>query len=88
MPQKKQRRRTQLTLSIAPEAKEGLEKLAADAGLWWGDDKPNVSRLVESIGLGLIKISDARPASEAQLEAFFEHLKKVALTEYQKSLKI
>lgn len=50
-----------ITLSLSLEDKETLEKLALIHDCKWGD-KPNISRLLQKIANGSLKISD--PSAE------------------------
>lgn len=51
------RKNESITLSCTPQVKAGLIRLAERHGKKWGDD-PNISKLIEAIGLGELKILD------------------------------
>lgn len=51
------RKNKSLTVSCPPQAKIGLEQLAARFGFMWGD-KPNISLLIVAIGLGQVTVVD------------------------------
>lgn len=75
------RKREALTFSGTPETKHALEQIAIEYGCLWGN-KPNVSKLLEQIAIGEIRLEP--PIKDrlvqiriAKLEAEIASLKKV-----------
>ncbi|MFM6222042.1 MAG: hypothetical protein ACKPDM_17100 [Dolichospermum sp.] len=50
------RKQESVTLSLTPEDKVKLEKIALEFGCNWGD-KPNISKLIKSIANGELVVS-------------------------------
>jgi hypothetical protein len=80
------RKRASLTLSIDAKARENLEAIALALGITWGEEKPNVSRMIEMIGKGeltvtkdpnhKLRIDQSLVMAEKSLEAALEAIKQ------------
>ena len=73
-----------ITLSVSLAAKQGLEAIAQELGYTWGN-KPNISKLIEAIGVGdvtVINKTDANRklqslAETPEVKEFLALLKKI-----------
>lgn len=75
------RPRESITLTCTPEVKNRMEQIAIEYGCLWGD-KPNISKLLEHIAIGEIRLEP--PIKDrltqiriAKLEAEIAKLKKI-----------
>ena len=72
--QKKQRKRSSITLSLTNDEKRALESIAGELGCLWGNE-PNISKLVRMIAEGALVVHKVSlPPEIKDQEAFIKHL--------------
>jgi len=68
------RKRASITLSIADREKAELERLALEFGQTWGEDKPNISRLVKAIAQSKLRLAVNHDWGSDRLNALYQAL--------------